>query len=66
MHKDGKSYDDIANELNIPKNSVIRIVRQKVSEKEDIYFSSILRDSDWFWNIKMPPSWGMGVRRTYG
>jgi hypothetical protein len=66
MYKEGKSYNDIAKELNIPRMTVKRIVNHNAPAKETVYFSSILRDSDWFWNIKMPPCWGMGVRRSFG
>jgi hypothetical protein len=67
MYRESKSYDEIAKELDISRHTVKRIVKRSTPVvKESVYFSSILRDSDWFWNIKMPPHWGMGVRRSYG
>jgi hypothetical protein len=66
MYKEGQSYDEISKNLNISPHTVRRIAKSDPPKKEGVYFSSILRDADWFWSIKMPPSWGMGVRKTYG
>lgn len=64
MKDKGLSYEKIADRLGISVNSVKYTLKRGLPSRESVYFSSILRDANWFWNIKMPPSWGMGVRRV--
>jgi len=51
MYKQGVSRKDIAKELGIATTSVDNHLTKKLSLRGTPYFSSIQRDSDWFWDI---------------